>query len=233
MCCRYLLTQEHLRAILGRLGIPAPGLLPPTRYNIPPGGAIPAIRGEGTGRELAALRWGLVPSWARSPGDAPVNARAESLADKPSFREAFRRRRCLIPASGFYEWEARGRARRPWLFRRRDGAPFGLAGLWETWRGPDGGVLESCAVVTTAPNALMEPIHHRMPVALAAEQWEAWLDPHAAEPAALEPLLRPWPAELMTAVAVSDRVNHVRHDDAACLEPATAGEGPERQGELF
>ncbi|HEY0968049.1 MAG TPA: SOS response-associated peptidase [Opitutaceae bacterium] len=244
MCSRYLLAQEHLRAILTRLGIPSPGTLPSTRYNLPPGGVIPAVRprtarshtglGEDrrAGRELAALHWGLVPSWARDDDSPIINARAESLAEKPSFRDAFRRRRCLIPASGFYEWKAIGSARQPWLFRRPDGAPFGFAGLWETWNTPDGSVRESCAVITTAPNALMAPIHHRMPVILAEKQWAAWLDPDYTEPAQLAPLLAPWAAEAMTATAVTRRVNHVDFDEPACLTPPTPDEAPRTEDQL-
>lgn len=232
MCCRYLLVQEHLRAILDRLGIPAPGVLPATRYNIAPGTAIPAVRRHPraeVGRELAPLHWGLVPSWARHASDGIVNARAESLADKPSFRDAFARQRCLIPASGFYEWQAQGRTRKPWLFRRRDEDPFCLAGLWATWRAPDGTVLESCAVITTAPNTLMAPIHHRMPVVLAESDWAAWLDPDLREPSSLTTLLQPCPAALLQAVAVSARVSNIRNDDPACLEPAGADSASDDQ----
>ncbi|HEY0947156.1 MAG TPA: SOS response-associated peptidase, partial [Opitutaceae bacterium] len=150
--------------------------------------------------------------------DAPINARAETLAERPSFRDAFRGRRCLIPVSGFFEWHAR--SRQPWLFRRRDEAPFCLAAVWEIWRSPDGSHLESCAVITTAPNAVMAPIHHRMPVILREEDCERWLDPRVRDPASLARLLQPHPGDEMHAQALDSRVNHVANDDPACLAPA-------------
>lgn len=230
MCCRYVLKQDHAKSLLEKLGVLlAAGALPPTRYNQPPGGRIPAIRNQagpaaGQHRELASLHWGFVPSWARDAASPVVNARAESLAEKPTFRDAARARRCLIPASGFYEWKVSGRAREPWLFRLRDERPFAFAGLWETWRAPDGDLLESCAIITTAPNAVMEPVHHRMPAILAdASAWDAWLDPRVTSTDALAPLLRPFSADAMTAIAVDARVGNVRHDDESCLAPAAPG----------
>lgn len=225
MCCRYILLQEHAKSILVRLGVTIENAsLPSSRYNVAPGGGIPAVRnrpGSHT-RELASLHWGLVPSWTHVPsGPPPVNARAESLAGKPSFCEAFRTRRCLIPVSGFYEWAPQGRTRQPWLFRLRDEQPFALAGLWESWLSPDGVALESCAIVTTTPNTVMAPIHHRMPVMLAEPvAWDAWLDPHLTNPAMLAAFLQPFPCKMMTALAVSSHVNNVRHDDAGCIAPA-------------
>ena len=224
MCCRYILLQDHAKTMLAQLGVLlAAGFAPSSRYNISPGTGILAVRNrpDGAQREPSSLHWGLIPSWARDSASPVVNARAESLAEKPTFRHAFRSRRCLIPASGFYEWKAIGRTRQPWLFRLRNKQPFALAGLWETWRASDGTVLESCAVVTTTPNVVMEPVHHRMPVMLAdAASWEAWLDPNLKEPAALAPLLRPFPSSDMTALAVTPHVNNVRHDDPLCLTPA-------------
>lgn len=241
MCSRYLIAEEHLRAILIRLGVPVPAGLPGTRYNVPPGRPIPTIRAKPRpgdaaaavhNRVFAPLTWGLVPSWARTDESPIVNARAESIADKPSFRDAFRRRRCLIPASGFYEWKSIGSGREPWLFRRRDDAPFGFAGLWDTWTAPDGEVRESCAVITTAPNALMTPIHHRMPVMLDEAAWEPWLDPDLTEPTRLAPLLEPWAPETMTAVAVSRRVNHAGFDDPSCLQPVAPEAAPRADPQL-
>ncbi len=226
MCCRYVLLQDHAKTLLAQLGVPlAEGSAPSSRYNITPSTGILAVRNQpgGIKRELASLHWGLIPSWARASASPVVNARDESLAGKPTFRDAFRSRRCLIPASGFYEWKAVGRSRQPWLFRLRDEQPFFLAGLWETWRAPDGTALESCAVVTTTPNAMMGSIHHRMPVMLAdAASWNRWLDPRVTEPSELALLLRPFPAKTMTAFALSPRVNNVRHDDPLCLAPASA-----------
>jgi putative SOS response-associated peptidase YedK len=228
MCCRYLLLQPHYREITERLGIGAPAEFL-SRYNIAPGSDIPVVRMKPrtAAREAVALRWGLVPSWTKNDNGGPglVNARAESLAAKPSFRDALQTRRCVIPASGFYEWEAVGRARKPWLFRRRDEQPFGLAGLWESWRAPNGTTLETCAVITTEPNELMRPIHHRMPVMLAPGQLAAWLDPCVTKPETLAPFLRPATAEAMSAVAVSSQVSNVRHEGPECLAPAGAS-GP-------
>ena len=234
MCCRYLLLQQHLRQILERLGVTLSAEFL-SRYNIAPGTGIPAVRpkspGRGTtsaARELTTLHWGLIPSWARDPeGTGLVNARAETLEAKPSFRDALRSRRCIIPASGFYEWKPVGRARQPWLFRRKDEEPFGLAGLWETWRAPDGSLLESCAVITSEPNELMRPIHHRMPVMLRADQFDAWLDPRPTSADRLASLLQPAVAADMSAVVLQPRVNQVQNDDPDCLKPADTPEAAE------
>lgn len=233
MCSRYVLLHQHLREVLAKLGIAssaAAQTLPRSRYNIPPGGGIPVVRQSPPRREasastdsaagvrqLVSLRWGFVPSWARSPDQAPANARAETLTERPSFREAYRARRCLVPVSGFFEWHAY--SRQPWLFRRRDEAPVCLAALWETWRASDGTFLESCAVVTTTPNAVMAPIHHRMPAIIGEAHYERWLDPRVNEPATLAPLLQPYPAEDMQAQALDSYVNNVAHDDPDCLAP--------------
>ena len=235
MCYRYVLLKSDLMAAAARLqAILAVAF--ESRYNLPPGSDVPVVRFApgGAGREVALLHWGLVPGWAKERtafGPKLANARAESVAEKASFRHAFRHGRCVLPASGFYEWEARGKARLPWLFRRRDGQPILLAGLWDSWRAPDGGVLESCTVITTEPNELMRPIHDRMPAILASEQCEVWLDPGEQAPDRLAPLLRPWPAEQLTAGRVSQRVNSIAHDDEACLQappPGELGEGAEQ-----
>ncbi|MBL9203225.1 MAG: SOS response-associated peptidase [Opitutaceae bacterium] len=223
MCTRYHLSREHYREILAALGIAAPDDFD-TRYNIAPMSRIPTVRAGPKGPEAVLCRWGLVPAWARSADGAPLlNARAETAATKPAFRGALRHRRCVVPASGYYEWQAIGRARRPWFFRRRDGAPFGFAGLWETWRDPAGTILESCAIITIEPNDLARPIHDRMPVMLVAEQFTPWLDPGLTEPASLAPILRPPDDAAMTALAVGPHVSNVRHEGPECLAPAPPG----------
>ena len=198
------------------------------RYNIAPGQDILVVRagsGEGAAREFAMPRWGLVPHWAKDPARAArmINARAESLAEKPSFRDAYRRRRCLVAADGFYEWrKAPDGGKQPYHIRLTDGAPFAIAGLWESWSAPGAETLETCALITTEANRAVEPIHHRMPVILPPGAYQCWLDPRSS-PDALGELLRPYADDDLTAHAVGLRVNSARHDDAACLEPAIGG----------
>ncbi|MCS6243930.1 MAG: SOS response-associated peptidase [Opitutus sp.] len=247
MCGRYVLTQAHAKSLLAQLGVRLEAhtgrVPPPSRYNIPPGGPVLAVRARTEksnplgytlarpapepapepAREIAWLHWGLLPAWAGADTRPVTNARAESLAEKPSFRRAFQSRRCIIPASGFYEWQSTGRTRRPWLFRLHNDQSFAFAGLWETYRAPDGQLVESCALITTAANTLMQPIHHRMPAMLVdAAAWSAWLDPQITSADILAPLLRPLPPDALSATAVSARVNQTRNDDPACLDPAPA-----------
>ena len=166
------------------------------------------------------MRWGLIPSWAKDVrvGDRMINARAETIATKPAFRNAFRARRCLLPADGFYEWKRNGPGSGPWYIRRKDQAPFAFAGLWEVWRTPLDDPLESCTLITTTPNALLEPIHHRMPVILSSSAFTAWLDPDCRDGDALTRLLVPCPPEEFEAVPVSTLVNNPRHDSEACRQ---------------
>jgi putative SOS response-associated peptidase YedK len=172
-------------------------------------------------RQFRILQWGLVPSWAKAPGvDADmINARAETAATKPAFRTAFRKRRCLVLADGFYEWSRQGRSKQPFYVRLRDGRAFAFAGLWEHWEGTEGEVIESCTLLTTVPNDLIRTFHHRMPVILPHEVYPVWLDPAIEEPDRLQPLLRPYPPEAMTAYPVSPRVNNPANDSPACIEP--------------
>jgi putative SOS response-associated peptidase YedK len=171
--------------------------------------------------ELIMVRWGLVPYWAEDVkiGNRLINARAETIERTPAFREAYQRRRCLVPADGFYEWRKEGKQRQPLLIRRRDRAPFAFAGLWERWRQPDGQILRSCTIVTCPPNALVAEVHDRMPVILAAADHAGWLDPAQGDGKAL---LRPCPAEWLEALAVSPRVNSPANDDPECLAPPPA-----------
>jgi len=192
----------------------------PPRHNVAPTQGVPTVRWnkETAARELRWMRWGLVPSWAKDVrfGDRLFNARAETVATKPAFRKAFRERRCLIPADGFYEWKRRGKDGGPWYIRRKDQAPFAFAGLWEVWRTPLDDPLESCTIVTTTPNALMQPIHHRAPVILDRADFSHWLDPEFRDPAALKHLLVPWAPEEFEAFSVGELVNSARNDVDAC-----------------
>jgi putative SOS response-associated peptidase YedK len=168
---------------------------------------------------LVRLRWGLVPAWARDARQAPINARSETAASKPTFRAALKKRCCLVPASNFYEWAAvGGRAKQPYCFRPRDEKPFAFAGLWERWEGPERPV-ESCAILTTAANELVRPVHDRMPVILPEGHWAAWLDQAIQDAAELLPLLRPYPADAMRAYPVGPLVSNPRNDGPGCLEP--------------
>jgi putative SOS response-associated peptidase YedK len=221
MCGRYFLTTPG--AVLAETFelATAPELEP--RWNIAPTQRVPIVRAAGEGgRELAVVRWGLVPFWAKEAaiGNRLINARAESLGEKPAFRDSFRKRRCLIPADGFYEWKREGAGKQPWLLRLRGGGVFGFAGLWSRWQDPAAGAaLESCAIVTTAPNELAAAVHDRMPVVLPRARYGAWLD-SAADPSALASLLVPFPAAEMEAFPVSRLVNSPSHDEPACIEPA-------------
>jgi putative SOS response-associated peptidase YedK len=222
MCGRFTLFEPDkiLAREFGVSGIP---LLSP-RYNIAPSQPVAAVRAApaGTGgRELALLRWGLIPSWSKDPaiGNRLINARAETVREKPSFRNAFKRHRCLIPASGFYEWQRRELRKQPFYIRMHDGRPFAFAGLWDRWENPDKGVIESCTILTTATNTLLAPIHDRMPVILPSGKYDQWLDPSLQDPDSLASLLVPFPPEDMIAFPVSPRVNTPSTDDEGCIAP--------------
>lgn len=193
------------------------------RYNIAPSQPVAAVRAApaGTGRELALLRWCLIPSWSKDPatGNRLINARAETAREKPSFRNAFRRHRCLIPANGFYEWQRRERGKQPYFVRMRDGRLFAFAGLWDRWENPGKDVIETCTILTTTANAILAPIHDRMPVILPAGEYDRWLDPSLKDPGSLAPLLVPFPPEEMLAFPVSPRVNAPSTDDEGCIAP--------------
>lgn len=218
MCGRYTLRKPtQLKDEFGVAAVPQ-DLAP--RYNICPGQDVPVVL-EDDGRELAMVRWGLIPFWAKDPaiGNKLINARGESVADKPSFRQAYRKRRCLIPADGFYEWQGKRPPKTPMHIRFSSGALFALAGLWESWRAPDGEMVRTCTIITTTPNALLEPIHSRMPVILPPEAYAAWLGEEAVAADALSALLAPFPPEGMEAFDVSRLVNSPANDSPACVEP--------------
>jgi putative SOS response-associated peptidase YedK len=229
MCGRFTL-RTPASAIAEQFSLlEVPDLQP--RFNIAPSQPAPVVRidprsaSEGPAaqqRQFVFLHWGLVPGWADDPkiGNRMINARAETAADKPSFRTAMRRRRCLIVADGFYEWKTIAKRRQPVFIHMRDGRPFAFAGLWESWEGAGHSALESCTILTTTANELIRPIHDRMPVIVACEDYSRWLDPAVQQAEAILPLLRPYPAEAMEAYAVSPRVNNPARDDEACLEKA-------------
>jgi putative SOS response-associated peptidase YedK len=218
MCGRFTLTASaDVLADLFDL-VEVPDWTP--RYNIAPTQPVAVVRLQPAGgREFARLRWGLVPSWAKEIAGPPlINARADTVATKPSFRTALRQRRCLVLADGFYEWQKRGKEKQPFSIRLLGDRPFAFAGLWERWNGGEQPV-ESCAIITTEANDLLRPVHERMPVILPPAAYAEWLDPQAHDAQQLTALLRPYAAEDMKAVPVSAWVGNARHDDPRCLEP--------------
>ncbi len=226
MCGRFALmtSTEQLAAQFG-VSQTAVETLPPSvpRYNIAPTQPVVAIRlGEDGQRELTFFHWGLVPSWSKDVkiGSRMINARSETVTEKPSFRTAFKRRRCLIPADGFYEWQKQANGKQPMFIRPAKGEerPFALAGLWEQWHDTEGGALQSCTILTTTPNELMADIHNRMPVIIEPEDFDLWLDPEPEPEQGLH-LLRPYPAEKMTAYPVSTVVNNPRNETPECIQP--------------
>lgn len=194
------------------------------RYNLAPTQLMPVVANDGA-RLLDAYRWGLIPSWAKdaSIGNKLINARGETVAEKPSFRSALKRRRCLVVVDGWYEWHQGTKPKTPYLFRRKDGRPLAFAGLWEEWTAPDTGELvRTCTIITTGPNALMAPIHDRMPVILPPEAREAWLRPEPQESAALLPLLVPYAGDELELYEVARVVNSPANDVPACIERVAA-----------
>jgi len=221
MCGRYTLSIS-LAELQLRFAFPAADLEHPERYNIAPTQSVLTVVNQGQEHNLAEyMRWGLVPSWAKdiSIGSRMINARAESVAEKPSFRRALQKRRCLVLSDGFYEWKGTGKNKQPMYIGLESGEPFGMAGLWEAWKSPDGDWLHSCTIITTQPNALMEEIHNRMPVILPRESESVWLDPGVDDPSKLTDLLQPYPADAMTARPVSGLVNNARNDFPECIAP--------------
>ena len=190
------------------------------RYNLAPGTDIPTIRQSPEGnRVMHLLRWGLVPHWAKDPsiGAKLSNARGETVANKPSFRDAFKRRRCLVPADGFYEWETEGKQKQPYYFSMKSGEPFALGGIWESWRTPDGGILRTCCLITTDPNEITLPVHDRMPVIVSPDQYEVWLN---GESDAALALVKPYPTDEMQTWAVSKRVSRSGEEGIDLISPA-------------
>jgi putative SOS response-associated peptidase YedK len=224
MCGRYAFFAPR-EAIERVFGVVDPPEVEP-RYNIAPTQFVPIVRVDREAkRVLRMVRWGLVPFWARdeSIGNRMINARAETLSTNAAFREAFEQRRCLVPVSGFYEWRREARVSTPWYVESTDGEPFALAGLWARWRpgnaGKDAAPLDSCTIITTPANAVLAPIHDRMPVILPAEAFAAWLDPHAHDASALSRWLEPPQSQKLTARVVSRAVNDARSEGAELIAP--------------
>jgi putative SOS response-associated peptidase YedK len=220
MCGRFTRKDnlQHLAELLGLKSIPP--LVP--RYNIAPSQLVTCVRTnqDTLDREWVELKWGLVPPWAKdaSMGNKLINARGETVAEKPSFRKAFTQQRCLVLADGFYEWKREGKSKQPYYIRFKDHRPFAFAGIWERWERLDPAI-ESCSLITIGPNAVMEPIHHRMPVILATTQYAEWLDASLQETERLNTLLRPFPPAEMEAYPVSLMVNNPSNDQPECVMP--------------
>jgi putative SOS response-associated peptidase YedK len=190
------------------------------RYNIAPTQPVAVVRSDGKSRELSLLRWGLVPSWSKDPRMGPpmINARADTIATKPAFRSAFVRRRCLIPADGFYEWKKEEKGtKQPFFIQLAKEHFFAFAGLWEQWTGAEGPQLESCTIITTEANELLRPLHDRMPVILREEDYAGWLDPKQQDKEILQGFLKPYPSEEMTTYPVSPFVNSPKNDAPQCV----------------
>ena len=219
MCGRYTLSSptDLLADLfeLERLEELAP------RFNIAPTqeSAVIRLREDSQNRELAMLRWGLVPVWAKDPtiGNRMINARSETVAEKPSFRTSFKRRRCIVVADGFYEWGKIDGRKQPFHFRLADDGPFAMAGLWDRWEKGDEGPLGTFAILTGEPNQVVAPVHHRMPVILQPGTYQEWLDPNVEDLAALQPLMEPFPTELLVGYPVSTYVNSPSNDSPECI----------------
>jgi putative SOS response-associated peptidase YedK len=213
MCGRYALRKPpeeiqqrfHLTNLVMEVG---------PRYNVAPSQAMPVIVQGAAGPEARAMRWGLIPSWAKDPDPArgQINARAEGIAEKPSFRTPFRRQRCLVPADGFYEWVAQGAAKQPYFVRFQDDRLFAFAGIYDTIRSPAGEAIGTYTIITTTPNALLAPLHHRMAVILSPDDEADWLDPALTDAGLLDHFLRPFPSDEMEAYPVAPLVNNPRND---------------------
>lgn len=242
MCGRYRLTATE-RYIADHFNLDSEPQWSP-RYNIAPGQPVPAVRqnAKHPRREWALMRWGLIPYWAKDPsiGFRTINARAEAVVEKPAFREAIRKRRCLVPADAFYEWQKLGaKDKQPFNIGMKDGALFAFAGLWERWRNPedkspDAQPIETLTILTTAANQLVAAVHDRMPVILRPEDYDQWLDPGVTDPERVTGMLQPFDARQMKKYPVGRRVGKVENDDAECAEEISPEEPkPEPQLDLF
>lgn len=224
MCGRFVSSQlpDHLAEFFGATNAVAGEVRP--SWNVAPTQSVFVLFEAGGERLLDAMRWGLVPHWAKSltSGPAPINARAETVAEKPSFKSAFKERRCILPADGFYEWQKQGSGpKQPYYIRPKSGDPLALAGIWGSWRDPEtpeSEPLRTCAIITTEPNQLMAELHNRMPVLLPPDVWTEWLDPANSEVEELDDLLAPAPDGVLEARPISRRVNNVRENGPELIE---------------
>jgi putative SOS response-associated peptidase YedK len=222
MCGRYRLSrrkqiiEEHFDSVSGEEDWSP-------RYNIAPTQPVPVIRQHPKDpiRVLSLMRWGLIPSWAKDASIAAstINARSETAATKPAFRDALKSRRCLLPADGFYEWNRTGKTKQPYCFELNKGELFAFAGLWDGWKDPNGNWIRTCSILTTKPNAVTSPVHDRMPVILDPDSYDLWLDPGMQNVSEASELLKPYDARLMRSYPVSTRINHVANDDENCSAP--------------
>lgn len=226
MCGRYTLSSPI--EVVADLFSVDPGNAPQSlvpRFNVAPTQSVPVVRVSrpGAPRTLEMLRWGLIPSWAKEAeiGNRMINARSETAAEKPAYKSSFRKKRCLIAADGFYEWKPEGKLKQPFLIHQASGKPFGIAGLWSSWRDPQGEALETFTILTTSPNSVLSPIHDRMPVILDPADYDLWLDPKVEDVERLQALMAPAPVEGWEAVPVSRAVNNPANDSPACLAPVT------------
>lgn len=223
MCGRYTLTVDP-EQLMARFHLTSADFVTTPRYNVAPTQTVAVVYDESP-RTLSAARWGLIPSWAKDPsiGSRMINARAETLAEKPAFRNLLKKRRCLVLADSFYEWRKNpDGTKTPMRVMLASDAPFALAGLWDIWKTPEGELLRTCTIITTEPNALIAPLHNRMPAILLPEQEADWLSHSHGDATFLRSLLQPFPAERMKAYSVSPRVNNVKNDDPTLIEPAIA-----------
>ena len=218
MCGRFTIdTPPELLTEL--FGLAEPPSIPPC-YNVAPTHLIPVIRQYVDGENhLDSLRWGLISSWSKekSISNLMINARSETVSEKPAFKQSVRYRRCVVAASGYYEWLTEGK--KPWYIRLKDGSPMVFAGLWDTWKSPEGEAVDSCTILTTASNGLIEPLHDRMPVVLDQDGCRVWLDRNTKNPVEITHLLQPYPADMMDMYAVSSQVNSVKNDFADLVLP--------------
>ncbi|MDA0745231.1 MAG: SOS response-associated peptidase [bacterium] len=229
MCGRYTLAANHSELQETFPGFAFPDAFPP-RYNIAPSLDVAVVPNDGLNR-VQLFKWGLIPGWSKDPkiGNRLINARSETLAEKPSFREAYQQRRCLVLADGFYEWrqDLGAKAKTPMYIRLTPQKPFAFAGLWETWTSPDKTEVRTCTIITTHPNVLMADIHNRMPVILPPDKYESWLLPGEAKPQDLSELLKPYPDGFMQAHPVSRLVNNPKEDRPECIQQAVPEPPPQ------